>query len=275
MIRLIIMAIIMEAVVVFFTMYIFDNIGKRINNKLKTFFVEKLQDYNYLIEEKEKQLEEIRKDIQSEELKLQELQETQDSTFSDSIEEKLRKMKLFKEGKIKLVDEDDIVYNYKTPDFREEKFFSNYKKIKNNFKINGVKIIKNFVKENKNTKEQDEKYQLLINLKSKFTEKTKYELLTLGAKEQYTILDEVLSEEEKKAINFEKKFKNNKKFTVLVFLDELEKIIKENDPTIFIYVSQETPEYNDISENIKTYVYKNISEGLIIHYKGKMYDYSI
>ena len=265
----------MEAVVVFFTMYIFDNIGKRINNKLKTFFVEKLQDYNYLIEEKEKQLEEIRKDIQSEELKLQELQETQDSAFSDSIEEKLRKMKLFKEGKIKLVDEDDIVYNYKTPDFREEKFFSNYKKIKNNFKINGVKIIKNFVKENKNTKEQDEKYQLLINLKSKFTEKTKYELLTLGAKEQYTILDEVLSEEEKKAINFEKKFKNNKKFTVLVFLDELEKIIKENDPTIFIYVSQETPEYNDISENIKTYVYKNISEGLIIHYKGKMYDYSI
>ena len=194
MIRLIIMAIIMEAVVVLFTMYIFDNIGKRINNKLKTFFVEKLQDYNYLIEEKEKQLEEIRKDILVEESKLKELQETQDSTFSDSIEEKLRKMKLFKEGKIKLVDEDDIVYNYKTPDFREDKFFSNYKKIKNNFKINGEKIIKNFVKEHKNTQEQDNKYKLLSDLKMKFTEKTKYELLTLGAKEQYSILDEVLSD---------------------------------------------------------------------------------
>lgn len=275
MIRLIIMAIIMEAVVVLFTMYIFDNIGKRINNKLKTFFVEKLQDYNYLIEEKEKQLEEIRKDILVEESKLKELQETQDSTFSDSIEEKLRKMKLFKEGKIKLVDEDDIVYNYKTPDFREDKFFSNYKKIKNNFKINGEKIIKNFVKEHKNTQEQDNKYKLLSDLKMKFTEKTKYELLTLGAKEQYSILDEVLSDEEKKAIDFTKKFKNNKKFTILLFLDELEKTIKENDPTIFIYVSQETPEYNSISENIKTYVYKNISEGLIIHHKGKMYDYSI
>jgi len=275
MVRIVLLAIIMETLIVVFTVYIFDNIGKRINTKLKHFFVEKLQDYNYLIDEKEKQLEEIRKQIRIEQERLKELEPSTENMFSTTIEEQLRKMKLFNEGKIKLVDEDDIVFNFKTPDFREEEFFNNYKKLRNNFKVDVNSILENFAKEHFNTPSQEATYETLYKLKMKFSEKSIYELLTLNGKDQYKILDEILSEEEKKAVNFEKAFKNEKNFTVLIFLDKINEIIKENDPTIYVYVSKNNADYNKINKNIKVFEYKNISEGVIIHYKGKMYDYSI
>ena len=275
MVRIVLLAIIMETLIVVFTVYIFDNIGKRINTKLKHFFVEKLQDYNYLIDEKEKQLEEIRKQIRIEQERLKELEPSTENMFSTTIEEQLRKMKLFNEGRIKLVDEDDIVFNFKTPDFREEEFFNNYKKLRNNFKVDVNSILENFAKEHFNTPSQEATYETLYKLKMKFSEKSIYELLTLNGKDQYKILDEILSEEEKKAVNFEKAFKNEKNFTVLIFLDKINEIIKENDPTIYVYVSKNNADYNKINKNIKVFEYKNISEGVIIHYKGKMYDYSI
>lgn len=275
MVRLIIMAIIIEVIIVLFTMYIFDNLGKRINNKLKMFFIQKLQDFNYLIEEKEKELEELKHEIQIEKLKLKELKPDEEVTFSDPIEKQLRKMKLFNEGKIKLVDEEDIVYNYSSPEFREEEFFSNYKRIRKYFKVDTEEIVKEFISKNKNTKEQDEKYHALIELKLKFGKKATYELLTLSSKEQYSILDEVLTDNEKKIVDYENKYKGNSEFTVLVLLDEINELIKLNDPNVYIYVSRPTPVYNRLSKNIKTFVYKNISEGVIINYKGKMYDYSI
>lgn len=275
MVRIVLLAVIMEVLIVIFTLYIFDNIGKRINTKLKQFFIDKLQDYNYLIEEKEKQLEELRKDINLEKARLKELQPSEENMFSSTIEEQLKKMKLFKEGKIRLVDEDDIVFNFNTPDFREEEFFNNYKKIKKNFKVDVEQVITNFVKEHKNTPEQETLYDTLFKLKMKFNEKSIYELLTLTGEDQYAILSEILTVDEKRLIDFENRFKNDRKFSILVFLEEINNILKENDPTIYVYLSEIKEEYGKISKRIKLFEYKNMSEGVIIHYKGKMYDYSI
>ena len=51
--------------------------------------------------------------------------------------------------------------------------------------------------------------------------------------------------------------------------------MKKTDPTIYVYVGQEDLNYNYLGKNVKTRFYKNMSEGVIIHFKGKMYDYSI
>ena len=275
MVRIVLLAVIMEVLIVAFTLYIFDNIGKRINTKLKQFFVDKLQDYNFLIEEKEKQLEELRKDINREKARLKELQPAEENMFSMTMEEQLQKMKLFKEGRIRLVDEDDIVFNFNTPDFREEEFFNNYKKIKKNFKVNVEQVITKFVNEHKNTTEQENVYESLVKLKMKFNDNSIYELLTLTGEDQYEILNEVLSVDEKTILDFEEKFKNDKNFSILLLLEEINNKIKENDPTIYVYLSEIKEKYSKMSKHIKLFEYKNMSEGVIIHYKGKMYDYSI
>ena len=53
MIELILPTIIIVIIMNSFSLYIFKNIIKRINHKVKTYFMEKLQEYNYLIDEKE------------------------------------------------------------------------------------------------------------------------------------------------------------------------------------------------------------------------------
>ena len=40
-------------------------------------------------------------------------------------------------------------------------------------------------------------------------------------------------------------------------------------------MKREDVNYDDLDERIKTKFYKNMSEGIIIYYKGKIYDYSI
>ncbi len=275
MIKLIIPAIIMEFLMFGFSIYIFDNLSKRINNRVKKYFIDKLQDYNYLIEEKAKELENLRNLVDNENNKIKKLQETPESTFSKTIESKLKKMKKFKEGKIKLVEEEDIIYDIPTPAYREESFFKNYKELKKNFNVDTQNVLEKFVKEHKNTKQEDEAYKILTEFRSKFNQNTIYDCLTLNSNNQYNLMKEVMSSKEKNTINFEEKFMQDKKFTILKLLNYVDELIKKYDPTIYVYVGSDSVDYNYIEKNIKTYFYKNMSEGIIINYKGKMYDYSI
>ena len=113
-----------------------------------------------------------------------------------------------------------------------------------------------------------------MNFRKQFTPETIYELLTLSEEDQYQIISEVIKPGEDKIIQLNKNFKNNK-LDVLKLLKLVEEKIKKNDPIIYVYVGNESLNYNNLGKNIKTRYYKNMSEGVIIHYKGKMYDYSI
>ena len=97
-----------------FSFFIFKNIIKRINHKVKTYFIEKLQEYNYLIDEKEEELEKLRA-VVVEQSKLQKVkqqneiinqlpeQETLTETiFNTEIEKKLKDMRLFKKVMLKI-----------------------------------------------------------------------------------------------------------------------------------------------------------------------------
>ena len=280
MIEIILPTIIIVVIMIGFSFFIFKNIIKRINHKVKIYFIEKLQEYNYLIDEKEEELAKLRT-VVVEQSKLQKLKEQEDelnqeatyteTVFSSEIEKKLKEMKLFKKA---MKEQEDIVYDIPTPQLREDSFFNNYKDLKKKFKVDNEKTIKNFIEIHKSKKVDEKIYKLLVNFRKQFTPETIYELLTLSSEDQYKIVSEVIKPEENKVIELEKNFKNNK-LDVLKLLKIVEEKIKKNDPIIYIYVGDETLNYNNLGENIKTRYYKNMSEGIIIHYKGKMYDYSI
>ena len=283
MIELILPTIIIVIIMIGFSFFIFKNIIKRVNHKVKVYFIEKLQEYNYLIDEKEEELEKLRTVVveQSKLQKLKELNEMpkQEDTeetytetiFSSEIEKKLKEMKKFKK---RMKEKEQISYDIPTPQLREDTFFNNYKELKKKFKVDNEKTIKEFMEKHKSTESDLKKYRTLINFRKQFTPETIYELLTLSEEDQYKIVSEVTKPEENKLIQLDKNFKN-KKLDVLKLIKIVEEKIKKNDPIIYVYVGSESLNYNNLGKNIKTRYYKNMSEGVIIHYKGKMYDYSI
>ena len=283
MIELILPTIIIVIIMIGFSFFIFKNIIKRINHKVKTYFIEKLQEYNYLIDEKEEELEKLRA-VVVEQSKLQKVKQQNEiinqlpeeetlteTIFNSEIEKKLKDMRLFKK---KIREKEQISYDISTPQLREDTFFNNYKELKKNFKIDNEKTIKEFIEKHKSTESDLRKYRTLVNFRKQFTPETIYELLTLSGEDQYQIVSEVIKPGEDKIIQLNKNFKNNK-LDVLKLLKLVEEKIKKNDPIIYVYVGNESLNYNNLGKNIKTRYYKNMSEGVIIHYKGKMYDYSI
>lgn len=276
MIGLIIPAIITIVIMFVFSFFVFKNSIKRINNIVKKYFIDKLQEYNYMIEEKQEQLEILRKQLEEEKKKIimaKDMKESEENIFSSEIEEKLKKMKEYKSKIAYERKQSQITYNIPTPQYRESGFFKNYKELKKKFDIDNEKIIKDFINKHKETKDKKE-YKILLNFRKQFTEKIIYDCLTLTNQEQYMLIKEVIKPEEDELIQLDKKYKEQK-FEITKLLNNVEEKIKSLDPNIYVYVGQENLDYSYISKNIKTKFYKNMSEGVIINYKGKIYDYSI
>ena len=60
--------------------------------------------------------------------------------------------------------------------------------------------------------------------------------------------------------------------TLIKYIDEKREKI---DPTIYIYTNSLDSKYETIDKNIVVRQYSNMSEGIIIKYRNKIYDYSI
>ena len=151
MIEVILPTIIIVLIMMLFAYFILKNVIKRINEKVKIYFIEKLQEYNYLIDEKEEELKKLREVINlKKEYKAIEKQENEETyaetIFSSEIEQRLNKMRQFKKLQ---KQKEETVYDIPTPQYREESFFNTYKELKRKFKIDNEKTIKQ-IKEKKN-----------------------------------------------------------------------------------------------------------------------------
>lgn len=226
--ELIIPAIIVVLIMFVFTFFMFKNLVKRINSSTKTYFLDKLQDFDYIIAEKEKEIE-----ILSEQIKR--LNEAKEQGENGEIVEIPAYTK----------PDEKIVYDIPTPEFRESGFFKNYKGL------------------NKELKE----------FKELFTQNAIYESLTLTPEEQLILVESVLNSENKDYV--EPIIKTIKNFNVLEMLDKIKERMDKISPTIYVYVGRESKNYDYLSSKIKTKLFKNMSKGIIIEYKDKLYDYSI
>ena len=262
--NLIITAIIIILVMFVITFCIFKNMVNRLDKNTKKYFIDKLQSYDYIVDEKKKELETLKTEV--EELKNQkkenELKIKEEKIESDTMS------KNFYIG-------DDATKFTKVPQYKEDTFFYNYKRLKKDFNFDNEEMIKTFVDDHVIKDKDSKTNKILTNLKKQFNDDVMYECLTLAGQEQYDLIDQVITKEQRKILDFDKNFKRTNKFNIVNFLDYIDEKISQTDPNIYVYVSKSDKNYDHISKLVKTIYYSNMSEGVIIRYKNKLYDYSI
>ena len=273
MLSLVIVAVILIAIMLVFVFILFSNIIKRMDDNAKKYFVNKMQDYDYILDEKQSKLNEIK--IQIDEIKsankniLQ--SDEEEAEFAELENSKKKKKSIVEDAKAEQTEE--IKYNLNVPDYRETQFFNNYKEVKRVFTVNNEKIIKSFIAEHRNELENKE-YKALKKIRDKFDEEAIYNILTLEPNEQIQVLSEVLTAKEKSTIDFEN-MSQMKKFDVRKLIEALDERLEKIEPTVYIYTNNVESRYDLIDDDIVVKPYNNMSEGIIIKYRDKIYDYSI
>lgn len=275
---LVIAAVILIVIMLAFIFILFRNIIKRMDDNAKKYFVNKMQGYDYILEEKQDKLEKIKAEItQLEEANKNILKSTDDDEeFNEEIHKSEKHQKKYEKDEdilLRRETNEQINYNLNVPDYRETQFFNNYKEVRQAFTINNEKIIKDFIAKHKNLKEEKE-YKALKKLRGKFDQDTIYGCLTLDKKEQKELLDEALTATEKKLVKL-KELSEYPNFSVETLVKYIDDRTEEIDPTVYIYTNVLDKKYEDIDKNIVNKQYNNMSEGIIIKYRNKIYDYSI
>lgn len=234
---------------------IFTFTVKRVNVLMKKTFVDKLQEYDYLIDDKEKKIAQLDKTIDKKTKSYAKLEHE-----VDELEKVLENVEEVKKDHIVLPTD---------ADFEDGNILSGYKKIKDGFRFDVEEKIKEFLSE---INSEDNHYELYCTVKGYFTHSSIYTIMTYQVEEQKLILNELLSEEEKTVLS---KLLNKKKFNIVKFLSELETLILKSNPEIKVFVGDKSKSYNHLNENIVTIYDDSITEGFKIVYKGIVYDYSI
>lgn len=249
----ILIAIIIVSVLLLVLMLILTFMVKRINSMLKKIYVDKLQEYDFLINDKEERAIKLSSEIEEKE------------KFVEGLKNKIDEISITESKKT-----DDKVILPTDTDYEDENILEGYKKIKRNFSFNTKKILKEFIE--KNCKDDDKLYKTLKGIRSYFTYKTMYKISSYQSEEQRLIVNNLLSEEEKKVVD---KLLKRKVFNTKTFVKRLDDMILRNNPIVNVYVGNKNENYNNINANIRTIYDKNIVDGFKIEYKGKLYDYSI
>lgn len=237
------------ALLVFIMFIILRKTVNAINSQTKTYFVDKLQAYDSLIDEKEKRLNEIDELLKNKELGL-----TDEETV------------LKKDG----YDFDyNIIDLFNNAEYQNKEILRITKLIEEKFDFNHEKLIKDFLACVKNV----DKYEFCLRLKEKFTSEIVYEIKTLLDTDVDDYMKEFLDDKE---YNIYLLFKDlNGSFLIEDFVDYLDRLLDLNNPMITIYVSNKKENYDYLSKYIKTVVADDIYSGIKIVYKDKIYDFSL
>jgi len=232
--------------------FLISIIVKKTNILIKNVFVDKMSEFDYLIGDKERKVVELNDDINNKQKLLIELEE---------------KSKEYEQGESK--KNDDVVIP-KFTDFEDGNLFYNYKVIKEKFNYDAETVLKDFFSKNK--LEDIKKYQNYKKIKEYFSSDIIYKLSLYNEAEQFDIVTELLTDEEKKILG---KNLSKEKFDLKKFTDIINEELIKNNPEIKIYVGNKNCNYDHLNNYVKTIYDEKITEGFKIVYKGVVYDYSI
>ena len=229
--------------------FVLKSTVKKINSQTKLYFVDKAQEYDYMIDEKLEKLSKIN----------QELKEKESNKEEDN----------------NSINSNNYEFDYKIIDllnktkYQDKNIFELNKMIDDKFDIDYVGLLKEFLKNIKD----DGTYKFVTNLRNKFNSDIIYKLKVLTEEEQIELLNKNLNETEKEI--YKAYLKINKKHNLDSFIDYLNELVDLNNPNITVYVGNKTENYDHLSGYIKTVYSKDIYKGIKIIYKNKIYDYSL
>ena len=228
---------------------------KRVDVLVKKIFIDKLQEYDFLIEEKEKKVEELNLELET--------KRSEKEDLDLKIEKLISKKDQF------AVENNDVVIPTGA-DFQDDKMFEKYKKIKEGFNFNYEQKVIDFL--NSGKVNDDGKHYLYKDIRKVLTHKAIYKISTYNSEEQKTILNNLFHDDVKLII---KDLLEDKHFNIVNFVSKIDALISDTDPKIYIYVGDQRFNFNKLNPNIETIYDTKITEGFRIEYKGKIYDYSI
>lgn len=223
---------------------------KTINNQTKLYFVDKVQEYDHLINKKEEQLDKIDKEIKEKESQKEEKEISNNSNgyeFDYNIIDLINKTK-----------------------YQDKNIYTLNRKLDEKFNLDYEAIIKKFV----SVINENNQYEFCKKIKEKFTTNTIYLLKTLPNEEKEAKIKELLNEQEYKIYNLYSEVNKNNK-DIDGFVDYLNELIDLNNPKIIVYVGDKKENYNHIDKNIETVFKDDIYKGIKIKYHNKIYDYSL
>ncbi len=249
MVVLFMVASLIIAILIFIMFLILKRTVRIVNEQTKSYFVNKLQNYDDLISEKENRLNEIDDAIKNRKLGLEE----------EKGKEK-GKDYIFDSGVIDILN---------GTEYQNKNIFELNKKIDDAFVIDYKGLVTDFVRYTADNKD----YEFCANLRDKFDSDTIYHLKTIPKDDLEEEYRKILS---KKEYNLYEAFKRiTTDNSIENFIDYLDELKDLNSPYIVIQVGNRNENYDQYSEYIKTIYNDKIYRGIKIIYRNKVYDFSL
>ena len=221
-----------------------------VNSQTKSYFVNKLQGYDDLIQDKENRLEEINELIKDKEKGIKE--ETTAVANNSTYAFDTNVIDIFNETK-----------------YQDNNIFELNKKIDENFVVNYEELVKDFLTLCRDSKD----YEFCTNLRGKFDSDTIYMLKSMMPDMQEEKLKDMLDAKE---------YKVYETFKLIIcdhdidnFVDYMDQLVDLNNPKVLILVGNKNENYDHLSGNIETRYSDKIYRGIKIIYRGKIYDFSL
>ena len=221
-----------------------------VNSQTKSYFVNKLQGYDDLIQDKENKLEEINELIKDREKGIKE--ETAGLVNNNSYAFDTNVIDIFNETK-----------------YQDNNIFELNKKIDENFVVNYEELVKDFLTLCRDSKD----YDFCVNLRGKFDSDTIYMLKCMLPDAMEDKLKDMLDSKEYKVYETFKLIVNEHDIeNFVLYLDQL---VDLNNPKVKILVGSKSENYDHLSEYIETVYSDKIYRGVKIVYRNKVYDFSL
>jgi len=222
---------------------------RTVNSQTKSYFVNKLQGYDDLIQDKEKKLQEIDNYIKNKEKGIKEdKQESTNATYA------------FDTNIINLLND---------AKYQNQNIFELNRRIDESFVVNYEELIKDFLTLCNDSKD----YEFCINLRKKFTSDVIYKLKSMLLIEQEDYIKSILTNKEYKVYETFKLVNNE--HNIENFIDYLDQLVDLNNPKVIILVGNKNENYDYLNNNIETIVSDKIYRGIKIIYRNKVYDFSL
>ncbi len=234
-----------------FTFFILRMVAASTGDKIRDNVITQVKSYDTLIQKKEAELQEIRKQIEHE---TNQLKKGEKSGLNNS--------QITPEGVIITAD----------ARYRNGDFVTDYKNIKNQFAFDQERIIQDIYL-GYDAKQEEQEGKLLKELLSKLSLDIVYKISAFDSAEQLEIMGAIINQEEKSLMEEFLKLYGN--FHCITFYHWLymQKKIKCN--AILVKSSKAGEDYKHISDSIEVQQDNNLCEGFQIFAGSKMYDYGI
>ena len=221
-----------------------------VNDQTKSYFVNKLQGYDDLIQDKENKLLEIDNLIKDKEKGIKE-EETLTGTNQ------------------RYAFDNNVIDLFNATKYQDQNIFELNKKIDENFVVNYEELIKDFL----TLCDDKTDYNFCVNLRGKFDSDMIYRLKSMIKSDYEDELKQMLSEKEYKVYEAFKLVTSDN--NVDNFIDYLDQLVDLNNPKVKILVGNKSENYDHLNEYIETVFNDKIYRGIKIVYKNKVYDFSL